>query len=149
MPTTGFDALYEELGQLEHAIEYAIEMGMEEGAEIITTIGQSTAAYEDKTEATRTSTIGFVVGFGRDGSDATGKAIAAAEEKNPGSSLVFESEPLLQPEQAAIVLTAFTGYSEQLEVKHAGEHAFIGPSMQQGAFAADAAIARNIQEVTG
>jgi len=108
-----------------------------------------TQAHGDRSGATRASYRAYPIGPDRDGSAAATSGYAAAADhlaqfKGPhaGHAQRDDSGVTLAQDQRGIILTAYTDYQDELEQDNAGARATLGPTLQQDASQATAAVAR-------
>jgi hypothetical protein len=130
MSTTDFSQIYAWLDTAESRITQGAHNGLTHGAGQLQAAAEQTAAYQDKTGATRAGTVAAVISTLDDGSGQLQAAAQAANEANPGHG---EQHVDLGPSegQIAVVLTSQTDYAWVFAATHAGAHDWIGPTLDQ------------------
>lgn len=115
--------------------------GLVEGMELMEQTAKATSTYGDQTGANRAGTVGYVPGTN---DEHFAEAVAAVEQKRPGSSEVIEVPG--DPDGLTGLLTTPTNYARALEQSNAGERAYLEPALIQDMQRVTATIAEAIRE---
>ncbi len=144
-----FDQVFRRLDALIPTARRGAIAGLVGAAPSVQASAQATTAYRGMSGATRDSTVAFVVADERPNPPEPDAAFANAARDLSGF-VGHAGNPLSEPagdvpaDAIRVVLTSMTDYVEALEADHAGQKAFLGPTMQAQAPRLTRAAARGI-----